>query len=360
MARAARSLRGSVKLGSIAMITAVQGKKTSGLADNSRSKAPVFVVGVPRSGTTVLYHMLLSAGGFAVYRAESHAFNLLARRFGDLKFERSRKRLADAWLRSKLFRVSGLDAQAVRSELLSKGRSAGEVLRLIMEGIARQQGVERWADTTPEHLLYMREIKRQIPNALFLHIIRDGRDVALSYAQQGWSHPLPWDRGEEVPVAALYWDWMVRRGRYLGERLGDDYLEIRFEELVASPHGPLKAIAGFIAHDLDYDRIQSAGIGSVSRPNTSFGSDERGQFNPVDRWKSQMPEKQLAAVESLTGALLQQLGYSLANPAAERATFRTAFMRMLYPKLFSAKLWLRNHTLLGRFSDTSVMELEGG
>ena len=342
------------------MTTAVERKKpASGLADSSRSKAPVFVVGVPRSGTTVLYHMLLSAGGFAVYRAESHAFNLLAHRFGSLRSEANRTRLVDTWLRSKLFRASGLEPHEIRRELVANGRSAGDVLRLVMEAMARHQQVERWADTTPEHLLYMREIKRQIPNALFIHIIRDGRDVALSYTQQGWSHPLPWDRGEELPVAALYWAWMVQRGRHLGRRLGVDYLEVRFEELVAKPRELLPTVAGFIAHDLDYDRIQAAAIGSVSKPNTSFGSDEHGQFNPVDRWKSRMSEKQLAEVESLTGDLLQQLGYPLANPAPQRATFRTAQMRSLYPKLFAAKLWLRNRTFLGRFSDTSVMELGG-
>jgi hypothetical protein len=49
-----------------------------------RNDAPVFVVGCPRSGTTVLYHMLLSAGGFAVYRSESNVFNLLVTRFGGM------------------------------------------------------------------------------------------------------------------------------------------------------------------------------------------------------------------------------------------------------------------------------------
>src|SRR5713226_65909 len=71
------------------------------------TKAPVFVLGCPRSGTTVLYHMLLSAGGFAVYRAESNVFNLLVPRFGDLRSEKNRRRLLDYWLRSKLFHVSG-------------------------------------------------------------------------------------------------------------------------------------------------------------------------------------------------------------------------------------------------------------
>ena len=58
----------------------------------SRSKAPVFVLGSVRSGTTLLYHMLLSSGNFVVYRTESNVFNLLEPRFGDLSAKRNRRR----------------------------------------------------------------------------------------------------------------------------------------------------------------------------------------------------------------------------------------------------------------------------
>jgi len=71
-------------------------------------QAPVFVLGAPRSGTTLLYHMLLSAGGFAAFRAETHVFDLLGPRFGDLGKLRNRRRLLRQWLHTKSFRVSGL------------------------------------------------------------------------------------------------------------------------------------------------------------------------------------------------------------------------------------------------------------
>src|SRR5262245_16103154 len=176
-----------------------------------RSKAPVFVLGCPRSGTTVLYHMLLSAGNFAVYRAESNVFSVLQPRFGNLRSEGNRRELLRCWVKSKLFQVSELDAADVQEKMLRDCRSAGDFLRILMEEIARAQNVKRWADCTPDHLLYMREIKREIPDALFVHIIRDGRDVALSYAKQGWAYPFPWDKGRQLAVAGLYWEWIVRR-----------------------------------------------------------------------------------------------------------------------------------------------------
>ena len=321
---------------------------------SARSKAPVFVVGCPRSGTTLLYHMLLSAGGFVVYRAESHSFNLLAHRFGNLKSASSRAALADAWPRSKAFRISGLDESEVR-DAISRCRCAGEFLQSIMKAMAVRQGVTRWADTTPDHLLYLSEIKRQIPDALFIHIIRDGRDVALSYAQQGWSHPLPWDKGEELSVAALYWQWSVQRGRESGSKLAGDYLEIRFEDLVGSPQKSLPRIGAFIDHVLDAERIQSAAIGSVSKPNTSFKTDS-GQFDPLERWKKQLNPEQLLQLELLIGDSLHELDYPLANEiSGYKASFWIRRLRWTYPKLSSTKLWLKDHTMLGRLSDTSPM-----
>src|SRR5580700_8710750 len=81
-----------------------------------RSKAPVFVLGCVRSGTTLLYHMLLSAGNVAVYRAESHALDLLEPRFGDLSVRENKEKLMDAWIHSKLYERSGLEAESIRAK----------------------------------------------------------------------------------------------------------------------------------------------------------------------------------------------------------------------------------------------------
>ena len=179
----------------------------------SAGKGPVFVLGCPRSGTTVLYHMLLSAGDFAIYRAESNVFSVLVPRFGDLQSARNRRRLMQHWLQSKLFHVSGLDAAEIEARIMRDCRSGGDFLRIVMESVAAKQRVSRWADCTPDHLLYLDEIREQIPDARIIHIIRDGRDVALSYVKQGWSYPMPWDHSEHLAVAGLYWEWIVRRGR---------------------------------------------------------------------------------------------------------------------------------------------------
>jgi Sulfotransferase family len=317
------------------------------------SNAPVFVLGCPRSGTTVLYHILLSAGNFAVYRAESNVFSVLQPRFGNLRSQSNRRELLRYWLKSKLFQVSELEAATIQEKLLRDCRSAGDFLRIPMEEIARAQGVKRWADCTPDHLLYMREIKREIPDALFVHIIRDGRDVALSYAKQGWAYPFRWDKGQQLAVAGLYWEWIVRRGRAQGKALGRDYYELHYEELVEKPRETLNALSGFVGQELDYDQIQKVGIGSVSQPNSSF--DSARNFRPVGRWAEQMSREQLAGVEALIGDFLKELGYQLATGIKREAP--TARFRATYLPWFTVRHWLKSNTPLGRFSSIERMEI---
>jgi hypothetical protein len=217
--------------------------------------------------------MLLSAGNFAVYRTESQVFNLLEPLFGDLSVESHKRALLAAWFRSPLFTRTGLDAEDIEASVMSRCRNGGDFLRLVMDAIGRQQGAKRWADCTPEHLLYLERIKETIPDALIVHVVRDGRDVSLSLEKQGWIRPFKWDRGHALEVAALYWDWIVRRGRAVGRRLGQDYLELRYEELVRDPQGSMAFLSDFVEQKLDYDHIKKIGIGSVQRPNTSFPCD---------------------------------------------------------------------------------------
>ncbi len=316
-----------------------------------RHTAPVFIVGSPRSGTTWLYHMLLSAGNFAVYRAEASVFNLLGPRFGDLAEPRHRAALLDAWLPSEFFRRSGLDPVTFRAKVEAQCRTPGDLLSLLMRSIAEQQSVSRWAECTPENILYVKEIKKSIPDALFVHVVRDGRDVARSLAAQGWIGPRqPGQEATRLVYAGLYWEWMVSRGRRdLEELIGERY-EVRYEELVRSPAETLLALADFLDHDLDYERILETGIGTVKRPNTSFPDSGDRTFNPVGRWKADVSEQTLARLEAAIGGLLEELGYQLGStPQArrrERGYAETA--RRLAHGYFSSRLWLKTRTPLGK------------
>jgi hypothetical protein len=299
--------------------------------------------------------MLLSSGNFAVYRTESNAINLLEPRFGDLRLDWNRQRLLKAWYESRLYTLSGLEKGPLEERVKAECRNGGDFLRIIMEEMAHQQGVERWAECTPEHLLHVDRIKKTIPDALIIHIIRDARDVALSMDKGFWVKPFPWQLDKRLLVTGLYWEWIVQRGRELGKKLGSDYTEVHFEDLVKQPHETLARLGQFIDHNLDYERIQKVGIGSVSEPNTSFESG--AGFNPVGRWKEKFPQEELKRFEALIGPTLEELGYALATKDsgfAGRADLQR--FRSVYRTYFNGKLWLKAHTPLGRLMVTRDLQ----
>jgi hypothetical protein len=308
--------------------------------------------------------MLLSAGGFAIYRGLLPVFETLIPRFGTLDRRSNRERLLKTWLRSKGFRCTGLGAEPLSSRILNECRSGGDFIRLVMDSVAQDQSLARWAVYDPDNVLHIERLKASIPNALFLHIIRDGRDIALSLKKMGGFSPLPWDRGEtqSLVATALYWEWMVRNGREGGSKFPADYLEIHYEDLIVNPQESLQKLGAFLEHNLDYDRIQKSGLGRLSQSNSSFRTETREEkVTPAGRWKQRLSRANIAAIEAAVGDCLEQTGYSLSLPAAERQLgTRERFQRALYRRYLSSKLWLKQNTPAGRMVDLSVLELESG
>ncbi len=322
-----------------------------------RSKAPVFVLGCGRSGTKLLYHTLLSAGGFAVYYAESNAFNLLGICFGNLARRGNRRKLLDAYYKSMLFERTGLKPEDIDQRVMDDCRNPGDFLRIVMEAVARKQGVERWAECTPLHLLYLPLIKTVVPDALIVHIIRDGRDVTASLDRIGWIRPLPWDRARSYLAPAIFWRWIVSKGRSHGQQMGSDYMEVHYEEVVQRPREALARIGAFIEQDLDYDRIQQNPLGSLQNPNSSFRGDGREkEANTIGRWKTMFTTEQIRDIEAVQVDLLSATGYTLDTPPEElHASFAVRFMSFLYPLYFDFKLWLKSATPLARVASTTRM-----
>lgn len=329
---------------------------------NDRKNSPVFVMGCHRSGTNLLYDMLLSSGGFALYRGYLPIYKTLVPRFGTLENRANRKKILATWLRSKGFRRTGLDVEPLSAQILNDCRSAGDFIRIVMNAIALHQALPRWAVYDPDNVLHMERVKADIPNALFVHIIRDGRDIALSLKKMGGFTPLPWDRATTPSLAAtaLYWEWMVRKGRKHGRKFPLDYIEIHYEELLTEPQKTLQALGKFIDHDLDYERIRDAGLGRLSETNSSFREEgTKEQINPLGRWKERLSTRDIAAIEGAVGKCLTETGYTLSLPAEDRSPgIRGRWMQAVYPNFLSAKLWLKLNTPIGRLSNTTALELE--
>ncbi|MBV9183935.1 MAG: sulfotransferase [Acidobacteria bacterium] len=329
----------------------VQGKRQ----DNGTG-IPIFVVGSARSGTTLLYHMLLSSGRFAHFFGEPAVFDLLVPKFGDLSIARNAKRMMNSWIGSKIHQASGLDDKFIRAKVLNECRSNADFLRIVMNEVARRQGLQRWAVWGPDNLLCMGEIKSQMPEACFIHIIRDGHDVALSMDIERFIRPFPGQKHRSLLVAGLHWRWKVQAGRQQAGPLVSDYLEVHFEDLVSNPPRVLAEVSRFVSCDLDYARIRVGAVGAVKSTNSSFRSlDQSLAASPIHRWKRCLTQNQIAALELCIGDLLQSLRYELASPFDVTSDQQFRWMRAIYPVFFSSKHWLKQHTRAGRLASIARM-----
>jgi hypothetical protein len=320
--------------------------------ESARSLAPVFVLGSGRCGTKLLFSALLSAGGFAITHAESNAYNLLGLCFGSLAKRHNRRRLLDAYLASHIFRESGLVPEDISGSVMANCRNTGDFLRIVMEAITQKQGARRWAESTPWHLHYLPLIKKEIPNALIIHIIRDGRDVTASLQRADMFGPMPWDRKRALIARAIYWRWIVNKGRRYGQTLGGDYMEVRYEDLVERPRETLALVGRFIDHDLDYDKIRQVAFGMVDVPNTSFrGDGKESVASPVGRWRRVFTPHQLRDIEAVLEDALPQHGYALQTPNAERRrSLAVRYMTVMHPLYLNLRVWLKSNTPLARFA----------
>ena len=274
---------------------------------------PVFIVGCPRSGTTLLRMMLDSHPDLAI-PPESHFIPkvwALRRRYerdGAAKVER----VASDIMRTHRFKEWGLPDEDVWLRLRSLTKPGiAEVIDAFFVAYAERDGKPRWGDKTPGYSIEMVGIAELFPTARFVHLIRDGRDVAMSIRANF----------QEVGDidAALVWATRVRKGRAQGRSLGSDrYLEVRYEDLVKDPQNVLTLICDFVdleyrAEMLDYSRRVRVAVpeGEQERIHTRL---LKPPTKGLRNWRKEMSAEDLALFEALAGRELEEFGYERAVP----------------------------------------------
>lgn len=277
----------------------------------------VFIVGCPRSGTTLFQRMLDSHPRLAV----ANDTHFIPHGIDDLTGKTDPPLTAQIVERVRTYRRFhrlGLDDDAVAAA--SQGRTYSEFVRSLYDEFARMRGKPFAGDKTPSYVRQLRLLHGLFPSARIVHIIRDGRDVALSALE--WATPTKgpaklrlW-RGEPVAVCALWWQRHVRTGRGDGSRVGaEQYLEVRYEQLVADPEGELRRIAAFL--DLDYTPQMATYYLGKTRSDSSLSA--KSAWLPptpgLRDWRTSMAKGDVALFEALAGDLLDQLGYARAAPS---------------------------------------------
>ena len=313
------------------------------------SGRPLLVLGVRRSGTTLLRVMLDRNSQLAV-PDESYFVPQLAHRHGKrpkldefLEDVRRLPTLAD-W---------ELPVSAV-ADRLRPGMTTGEAIAAVFEAYAGRVGKRRWGDKTPLYMRYLPLLERLFPNALFVHLIRDGRDAAVSFlampegvVTRSWGHP-------RTPADfACQWSSEVRAARALGSRVGERrYLEIRYEALVEHPERELRRVCDFASLAFEPEMLDYVGSVELSaKPHQQ--SLRRPPTTGLRDWRRELSREDARAFETVCGELLRELGYPLleADPSrslsgrARLARYRAvtgAWLATSYA-VQRSPLWRRRH-----------------
>jgi hypothetical protein len=202
--------------------------------------------------------------------------------------------------------------------------SVSDGYRAFFRAYAERFGKPRWGDKTPLSCLCLDTIEAVLPEAHFIHLIRDGRDVALSCRQTCFSP------GPAVEVQAEQWARCVSTARTQGVGCRR-YLEVRFEDLVSDPARVLAEICRFVelpyaAAMLDYhlhvplrlaehrSRVRPDGtviVSHATRLRQQALTMQPPQRSRIQSWKQTMDRDERARFEAVAGDLLQALGYKV-------------------------------------------------
>jgi Sulfotransferase family len=278
---------------------------------------PLIVLGVGRSGTTLLRVMLDRHSTLAI-PYESFFVTALAHR------HHRRPRL-DAFVddlgRFPQLREWGIAPEDVRPRL-REGVTTGEAIAAVFALYAERQGKPRWGDKTPLYMAQLPLLDRLFPDALWVHLVRDGRDAALSFLElpAGFSGKT-WAQPRTPGQFAARWRTEILAARRLGRRAGDRYLELRYEDLVAEPERELRRVCEHASLPWEPGMLEYAGTSEVAQM-----PEHRNLAQPptpgLRDWRNQMERGDALAFEQVAGDVLRSARYELLEPGARYPTGR--------------------------------------
>ena len=259
-------------------------------------KAPIFIGGAGRSGTT-LVRVILDAHPNIACGPELKMLWMIAQQAKEM--EQTFGPVLRDWY---------VEPEDIR-------RLYGAFITGLMEQYRTRAGKPRVAEKTPGNVLAFLDLHRLFPDSPLIHIIRDGRDVISSLLTMNWTEPdgSPSPFTRDVRKAAEYWVTGVQAGRTAGAdpEVGRRYYEVRYEELVADPEQVLPPLFAFLDepwdprvlrfHESDRTLGRESSAAQVTQPiyRTALG-----------RWQRELSPSQLVHVREVAGPLLLELGYA--------------------------------------------------
>jgi len=278
----------------------------------------VFLVGCPRSGTTLLQRMVNAHPQLAVAN-DTHFIPRALKKIntkahqGDWVTLPLTEDLVSSVRHYRRFPRLGVAEEAV-NQAANRAQTYSDFVSELYLEFAGMHGKALGGEKTPDYVKCLPLLHGLFPWVKTAHIIRDGRDVALSTLQ--WANP---EKGpgkfelwktEPVAVCALWWRQQVGLGRRDAALLKPDrYHELRYEDLVSDPATVLRSVTDFLGLDFASEML-SFNEGKV-RSDSGLSAKKAwlGPTPGLRDWRVQMDNRSVELFEALAGDLLLELGY---------------------------------------------------
>jgi Sulfotransferase family len=285
---------------------------------------PIFVVGAPRSGTTLLAALLAGHSEIAC-GPETQFFHKLERADLDAA-ARDRRWPARATELVSSLTLAGqrvidlfeIDDAALEADLAARRPAVASMLEALTGTVADRAGKRRWAEKTPNHILHLDSIRSTWPNAPVVRIVRDPRDSAASMRR------LPWASDSVVANAHMWSEWHEASRSFF--EIDPLSFTLRFEDLVLEPEERLTRLCDFLGERFEPSmldtRIAGAAISSVAE------NWKQEVSRPIDRnrgarWKRDLLPDTARCVSLVCFEALGEFGYeTLDDPRQTIKTLR--------------------------------------
>jgi hypothetical protein len=264
-----------------------------------REPTPVFVVGHARSGTSILtklirQHLQIAFGTesqFIVRLAEQ------ANKAGDLTNESNRRRFIEMVAQERFFtrtrRNYGFAFDVDAALETTRTGTYRSVLDAVFGQLAAHMGHVRWGDKTPEYALHMPVLQGLYPEARFVNVVRDGRDVALSIFEEQFG-------AKNIFVAARHWAACLQAvADFRRSHPRAQVLDVRYEDLLDEPGRVFEGLVQFL--DIDDSGGLSRSVGTAVRQQLRAGNSRK--------WKTRLSRDEQRIFEAVAGAWLQHFKY---------------------------------------------------
>lgn len=285
------------------------------------SSAPVFVAGLERSGTSLMYALLASHPNIAMTR-RTNFWTYFADQYGDLAEPANLDACLAKMRQYKRIVKLQADFDLLRAEFAAGEPTYGRLYALLEEQVARREQKPRWGDKSLHIERYTDRLVVEYPGVRMLHMIRDPRDRFASVLAR-WKR-----RRGDVGAGTAEWVWSARLAARHATRYPDAYLPVRYESLVHDPEGELARICAFLGEPYSDDMLTMNGAERFrdEGANSSYGPRAAGAVSAdsIGRYRQVLTSRQIAFIQRRAAKPMAQYGYlpdDLDMAPGERARF---------------------------------------